>query len=69
MLTFIFTVLFFGALLMLGIGIYKAFALVAAHVRQHPEAGKAIFDHVFMPVFGTPKTDSTDGKQDGPTQP
>ena len=51
MLTFIFTVLFFGALVMLGIGIYKAFALIAAHVRQHPEAGKAIFDHVFMPLF------------------
>jgi hypothetical protein len=50
-LTFITTVLFFGALLLLGIGIYKAFAQVAAHVRRNPEAGKAIFDHVFMPLF------------------
>ena len=45
------TVLFFGALLVLGISIYKAFAQVASHVRRNPEAGKAIFDHVFMPLF------------------
>lgn len=51
MLSFMTTVLFFGALLMLGIGIYKAFAQVAAHVRRNPEAGKAIFDHIFMPLF------------------
>jgi F0F1-type ATP synthase membrane subunit c/vacuolar-type H+-ATPase subunit K len=45
------TVLFFAALLVLGIGIYKAFSQVAAHVRRNPEAGKALFDHVFMPLF------------------
>jgi hypothetical protein len=51
MLSFITTVFFFAALLGLGVGLYKAFAQVAAHVRRNPEAGKAIFDHLFMPLF------------------
>jgi hypothetical protein len=51
MFSFLISTLFVAALLFLGIAIYKAFAQVAAHVRRHPEAGKAIFDHVFMPLF------------------
>ena len=55
MLSFITTLFFFGALLLVGIGIYKSIAQVAEHVRQHPEAGKALFDHLFMPLFSKGK--------------
>lgn len=60
MLSFMTTVLFLGALLMLGIGIYKAIAQVADHVRRNPEAGKALFDHLFMPLFSKGKEAKTD---------
>ncbi len=55
MLSFITTVLFVGALVMAGIGICKAFSLISQHVQEHLEAGKAIFEHVFMPLFGSRK--------------
>lgn len=55
MLSFITTVLFFVALFCLGMAIYKAVTQVADHVRRNPEAGKALFDHLFMPLFGDKK--------------
>lgn len=68
MLSFITTVLFFGALLLLGVGIYKAIAQVAEHVRRHPEAGKALFDHLFMPLFGDGKRNANgDEPKSGPS--
>ncbi len=68
MLDFITTVLFFGALLLLGIGIYKAIAQVAEHVRRNPEAGKALFDHLFMPLFSAGKGNAnTDDPKSGPS--
>lgn len=69
MLAFITTVLFFGALLLLGIGIYKAITQVAEHVRRTPEAGKALFDHLFMPLFAVrkAKADTSDDPKSGPS--
>lgn len=37
------------------IGICKAISQIAAHVQGHPEAGKALFEHLFVPLFGTKK--------------
>ena len=69
MLSFITSVLFLGALLLLGIGIYKAIAQVAEHVRRNPEAGKALFDHLFMPLFAERKAqaDTGDDPKSGPS--
>ncbi len=55
MFSFLMATLFVGALVMAGIGICKAFSLISVHVQDHPEAGKAIFEHVFMPLFGSKK--------------
>lgn len=55
MLTLLFSLLFIAALVMAGIGIWKAFSQIAAHVQEQPEAGKAIFEHVFLPLFGRKK--------------
>ena len=68
MLSFITTVMVFGALLLLGIGIYKATVQVADHVRRNPEAGKALFDHLFMPLFGDSKSKANgDEPKSGPS--
>lgn len=40
--------------------IYKAIAQVADHVRRNPEAGKALFDHLFMPLFSKGKEAKSD---------
>ena len=37
------------------IGICKAISQIAAHVQGHPEAGKALFEHLFVPLFGAKK--------------
>jgi len=55
MLTLLISLLFVGALVFAGIGICKAFSLIVAHVKEHPEAGKAILEHVFLPLFGNKK--------------
>lgn len=67
MLSFMTSVLFLGALLLLGIGIYKAIVQVAEHVRRNPEAGKALFDHLFMPLFADrkPQADTGDDPKSG----
>jgi len=44
-----------GFLVMAGIGICKAISQIAAHVQGHPEAGKALFEHLFVPLFGAKK--------------
>ena len=49
-----------------GIGICKAISQIAAHVQGHPEAGKALFEHLFVPLFGT-KKEPTD--KDRPANP
>ena len=49
-----------------GIGICKAISQIAAHVQGHPEAGKALFEHLFVPLFGT-KKEPTD--KDRPVNP
>jgi len=59
MLTLLISLLFVGALVMAGIGIWKAFSQIAAHVQEQPEAGKAIFEHVFLPLFGRKKEPTT----------
>jgi len=51
---------------MAGIGICKAISQIAAHVQGHPEAGKALFEHLFVPLFGT-KKEPTD--KDRPANP
>lgn len=68
MLDFITTVLLFGVPLLLGIGIYKAIAQVAEHVRQHPEAGKALYEHLFLPLFSNKPT-SPDNNNNRPSSP
>ncbi len=55
-----------GFLVMAGIGICQAISKVAAHVQGHPEAGKALFEHLFVPLFGT-KKEPTD--KDSPANP
>jgi len=42
-------------LFFVGVGICKAFSKIASHVQEHPEAGKAIYEHVFLPLFGNKK--------------
>lgn len=49
-----------------GIGICQAISKVAAHVQGHPEAGKALFEHLFVPLFGA-KKEPTD--KDRPANP
>ncbi len=49
-----------------GIGICKVISQIAAHVQGHPEAGKALFEHLFVPLFGT-KKEPTD--KDRPANP
>lgn len=49
-----------------GIGICKAISQIAAHVQDHPEAGKALFEHLFVPLFGA-KKEPTD--KDRPANP
>lgn len=68
MLSFITTVLFFVALFFLGMAIYKAIVQVADHVRRNPDAGKALYDHLFMPLFSDskPKANSDEPKS-GPS--
>lgn len=69
MLSFITTVLFFAAMFFVGMAIYKAIAQVADHVRRHPEAGKALYDHLFMPLFADrkAKSDTGDEPKSGPS--
>jgi hypothetical protein len=55
-----------GALVLAGIGVQKAFGLIAAHVRGHPEAGKALYDHLFLPLFSGKKS-SPDNSNRSPT--
>ncbi len=40
---------------LVALGIRKAFSQIAAHVQENPEAGKAIYEHVFMPLFRSAK--------------
>ena len=55
-----------GALVMAGIGICQAISQIAVHVQGHPEAGKALFEHLFVPLFGA-KKEPTD--KDRPANP
>ena len=53
-----------GALVLAGIGVHKAFGLIAAHIRGHPAAGKALYDHLFLPLFG----DKASSKREPPDE-
>jgi hypothetical protein len=48
-------ILIVGGLALFIYGICKAVTQVAAHVQGHPEAGKALFEHLFVPLFGGKK--------------
>jgi hypothetical protein len=51
MLTLLISLLFVGTLVAAGFGICKACSLIATHVQEHPTAGKALYEHVFLPLF------------------
>lgn len=68
MMSFITTVFVFVMLFFLGMAIYKAIAQVAEHVRRTPEAGKALYDHLFMPLFSDSKQKAGgDDSKSGPS--
>ena len=58
MLTLLVSLLFVGTLVLAGFGIGKAFTQIAAHVQEHPDAGKAIYEHILLPLFGKKKESS-----------
>lgn len=40
-----------GGLALAGFLIRKAVSQIAAHVQRHPEAGQALYEHLFLPLL------------------
>jgi uncharacterized protein YneF (UPF0154 family) len=55
MLDFLVLILIVGGLLLFAWGVFEALGKIASHMRDNPDAAKAIVEHVFMPLFGGKK--------------